>query len=65
MNWWLAYNIALVLLVIVALAWAYDGRRLIIRAMRLLEMRDGPPTEEIELPPTTRIAPRVKYRDRW
>jgi hypothetical protein len=62
MNWWLAYNIALLLLVIVALAWSYDARRFVVRAMRLLEMRDGPPTEEIELPP---LVPRRSYRNRW
>jgi hypothetical protein len=62
MNWWLAFNIALVLLVILALAWAYDARRLFARSMRLLEMRDGPPTEEIELPP---LEPRKPYRNNW
>lgn len=60
MNWWLAYQIATGLGLILALAWAYDARRLWAKASRLFEMRDGPPTEEIELPPTMRIAPRLE-----
>jgi hypothetical protein len=59
MNWCLAYNVAVTLGLIVALAWAFDARRLVAKSMRLLEMRDGPPTEEIQLPPTMEIGPKI------
>jgi hypothetical protein len=59
-NWSLAYDIALAIALVVTFAWAFDARRLMLRALRLVEMRDGPPTEEMQLPPTMRIGPRAE-----
>jgi hypothetical protein len=77
MNWELAYQIVIGLGLILVGAWSFDARRLRIRILRLMQMQDGPPTEELELPPTMKIAPRleefgpgkpvprVKYRNSW
>jgi hypothetical protein len=51
MNWELAYQIVIGLGLILVGAWSFDARRLRIRILRLMQMQDGPPTEEIELPP--------------
>jgi hypothetical protein len=50
MDWELAYQIVLGLGLILVGAWSFDARRLRIRILRLMQMQDGPPTEEIILP---------------
>ena len=57
MNWWLAYEITLALLVLVALLWAWDARRLLAKAKRLVELHDDQPTQEIPTLPTMRLGP--------
>lgn len=48
MNWWLAYNIALGVGLVIALAWAYEARKYAGKACRLV-LRHEQPTEEIPL----------------
>jgi hypothetical protein len=60
MDWELAYQIVLGLGLILVGAWSFDARRLRTRILRLMQMQDGPPTEEIELPPTMKISPRLE-----
>lgn len=61
MNWWLAYNIAIGLGLLIALAWAYDARRMWKRVVRMARLHSYDlPTEEIELPPTMRVGPRLE-----
>jgi hypothetical protein len=50
MDWQLAFNIVIGLGLILVGAWSFDARRLRTRILRLMQMQDGPPTEEIELP---------------
>lgn len=64
MNLWLAFNIVLVVGLVIALAWAYDARRLAHRACRVLVYQDQP-TEEIELPATMKIGPKLQAFDPW
>jgi hypothetical protein len=59
MDLWLAYQIALGVGLAIALAWAFDAHRYGRKAYRLVSHREMP-TEEIELPPTMRIGPRLE-----
>ena len=59
MNWWLAYNIAIGVGLLFTLAWAFDAHRYGRKAYRLVSYREQP-TEEIPLPATMRIGPRLE-----
>lgn len=60
-DWWLAYNIAIGLGLLIVGGWAFDTRRTMARILRLARLNSYDlPTEEIELPPTMRVGPRLE-----
>jgi hypothetical protein len=67
MDFWLAYQIALGVGLVIVGAWAFDTKRTMDRILKLARLRHSdlydPPTEEIPTTPFMRIGPSSRVPD--